>query len=129
MTEAEIQEMLSELSVLYGERDMLELDREALIDQVMTPEIKAKIAEINAEFADKQVAADERVAKLTNAIKAAVAEFGDTVSSQHLMAVYAKGRVSWDTAKLDGLAMVIPQLASARKEGQPSVTIRARGGK
>ncbi|CAK0771531.1 hypothetical protein CCP3SC15_4350001 [Gammaproteobacteria bacterium] len=40
------------------------------------------------------------------------------------MAVYTKGRVSWDSKKLDGMMILVPELASARKEGEPSVSIR-----
>ena len=39
-------------------------------------------------------------------------------------AIYAKGRISWDGSKLDGMMALIPQLKEARKEGTPSVRLR-----
>ncbi len=58
---------------------------------------------------------------LTEKVKAAFIENGESVKGASLHAVYSKGRVSWE---LEGLMMIIPQLKDARKEGDPSVTIR-----
>lgn len=40
------------------------------------------------------------------------------------MAVYNKGRVTWETKGLDGLMVAVPELAKFRKEGEPYVTFR-----
>lgn len=42
--------------------------------------------------------------------------------------VYAKGRVSYDVKSLDAYAVANPQVLAFRKEGEPSVSIRAVGG-
>ena len=55
---------------------------------------------------------------------AGVFTIGATVKANGLMAVYNKGRVSWDSKLLDGYAVAHPEILAARKEGDPSVTIR-----
>jgi hypothetical protein len=117
-------ELLDHLAELQAQRTLAELDKQVLIDSVLTPEIKAKLSDIDAEFADKVEVVDARIAEATNNIKQAIIRLGETVKGEHLQAVYMKGRVSWDTKTLDGLAIVMPQLNQARKEGEPSVSIR-----
>jgi hypothetical protein len=43
------------------------------------------------------------------------------------MAVWNKGRESWDGKKLSGMMALIPQLEQARKIGEPTVSIRKIG--
>lgn len=64
------------------------------------------------------------IAEQEAAVKAAVLTHGASVKGAHLQAVWSKGRVSWDTKKLDGLMIAVPQLAQCRSEGAPSVSIR-----
>jgi len=118
------QEKLNQLAEYMAQKELMELDKKKLIDAVYTDEIRAKIADIEAEFSDKSSGVDENIAAITKEIKDEVVALGDTVKGENLMAVYAKGRVSWDTKTLDGLMLAIPQLASARKQGDPSVSIR-----
>jgi len=100
------------------------LEEEDLIDY--TPEIKAKLQEIDAEFATQYEGVDANIAAITEAIKADVLTHGATVKGQHLMAVYAKGREGgWDGAKLKGFAMAHPEILAAKKpDGEPTVSIR-----
>jgi len=116
--------MLNELSDYQAGRDVLALNKQELINKVMTPEIKAKIAEIEDEFSPQFEAIDKKIAEQTENIKTVVIARGETVKGDHLMAVFTKGRVSWDGKKLDGMMSLIPQLKDARKEGEPSVSLR-----
>ena len=61
------------------------------------------------------------------AAKIAVLELGQTVKGDSAMFVWAKGKTTWDGGKLEGMAEIIPALKSARKVGQPSVSIREVG--
>jgi len=81
-------------------------------------------AEITAEFADKQDAVKDNIDKLTQEIKNATIQEGKTVKGQFYQAVYVRGRVTWITDMLDGMVIAFPELAKARKEGTPSVTLR-----
>ena len=118
------QEKLNQLAEYMAQKELMELDKKKLVDAVYTDEIRAKIADIELEFSEKTLGVDENINNLTKEIKDEVVALGDTVKGENLMAVYAKGRVSWDTKTLDGLMLAIPQLSTARKQGDPSVSIR-----
>ena len=117
-------EMLDTLAEYQYERDVAAMQKQELIDNVLTPEIKAKIADIEAEFRLTTATVDEKIADLTEQVKQAVIAEGQSVKGNYLHAVYNKGRISWDSKTLDGLAMVIPDILKARKEGEPSISIR-----
>ena len=87
--------------------------------------IAKRKAEIEAEFAGKAESVDENIRKLTEDIKANVKELGASVKSDYFHAIYVKGRVTWDTSKMDGYAVGHPEVLFMRKEGEPSVSIRA----
>ena len=118
-----IQEKLDKIADLKSAQSLRESEKQALIDQVLTPEIKTKIAEIEAEFAASDNITDT-INLLTEEVKSEVAQLGKTVKGTFLMAVYSKPRVSWDTKALDGYIVSHPELTQFRKEGAPSVSIR-----
>jgi len=49
----------------------------------------------------------------------------DKLSQVKSAAVFSHGRVSWDTSSLDQYAKTHPEIGSFRKEGNPSVSLRA----
>jgi hypothetical protein len=61
---------------------------------------------------------------LEGEIRAAVLEAGETLESDHLKAVWNKGRVTWNSRLLEGYAMAHPDILQARKEGAPTVSFR-----
>lgn len=104
--------------------DALELERQAARDAILTPELKQKVNEIDIEFSGKAQGAQANIAELTEQIKADVLASAKSVKTEHLQAVFAKGRVSWDTRGVEGFALAHPELMAYRKEGEPSVGIR-----
>jgi hypothetical protein len=122
-----IVEKLDRLAEFQSQRDILSLDKQAALDSVLTPEIKAKLAEIEAEFSDKAQSVNENIAALEAEIKADVLAHGETVRGSRLMAVWNKGRVSWDDKGLQGYMKAHPDLAEFRKQGEPSISIRVTG--
>ena len=117
-------EKLNQLDDFQAQKALLDLDKQSKIDQVLTPEIKQAIADIELEYAGMSEGVDENITKLTAEIKDDVIQLGGTVKGDHLMATWNKGRVSWDTKSLDGYAIAHPELTQFRKEGEPSVSIR-----
>lgn len=122
---------LDQLADFYAQRDALQLQQIELTNACVPEELKAQMEavkarqdEIAAEFADKHAAVASNIAALEAEIKADVLAGGKTVKGQFLMAVWSKGRVSWDTKALDGFAAAHPEIATFRKEGEPSVSIR-----
>jgi hypothetical protein len=87
-------------------------------------QVEQRKADIMDEFDDKSSGVLDNIAKLTTEIKAATIIEGKTVKGKYWQAVYVKGRVTWITDMLDGMCVAFPALLKARKEGEPSITLR-----
>ena len=108
---------------LNAAKEQIDFDLQAKVADVYK-QVEIRKQEISAEFSDKASGVLDNIAKLTVQIKAETKKLGKTVKGQFYQAVYVRGRVSWNNDMLDGMIAVIPQLAKARKEGEPSCTIR-----
>lgn len=117
-------ELLEQLENAYAQRDLLKIDYDQARDDAIPDEVEAALADIDAEFFPKRDAIDAKISALEEQVKAAVIEGGQTIKAGALMAMYMKGRVSWDNKKLEGMMALIPDLAKARSEGKPTVQIR-----
>lgn len=120
-------EILEQLTELYAQKDLLNIAKDEARDAAIPEEVEAALADIDAEFSPKLDAVAEKIESLEAQAKAAVLAEGATVKGGALQAVYSKGRITWDGKKLEGMASLLPQLADARKEGEPSVSIRKVG--
>lgn len=118
------QEKLNRLYELKTAMTETEERKQAEIDTILTPEILAQVEEIRKKWADTTESMTAEIAELEAEIKADVLAGKETVKGNKLMAVWNKGRVSWDGKKLDGMRALIPQLDTARKVADPTVTIR-----
>lgn len=107
--------------------DLINQEKQSLIDQVLTQEIKEKLAEIDAEFDPKIDELAQQKSMLEADIKQEVLSAGRTVKGTYHSFVWSKPRVSWDTKALDGYAAAHPEIERFRKVGSPSVSVR--GGK
>lgn len=121
-----ITEMLNQLSETKAAVDYYRMAWEQARDEILAP-VKAQLSDLDAEFTPMIAEAQERTTALEAQIKQTVLEHGASVKGDHLMAVWMKGRVSWDTRKLEGLMIALPQLNECRSEGTPSVSIRTIG--
>lgn len=117
-------EMLEALTELYAQRDLLTIDRKRAESAAMPQEVIDAMNDIAAEYAPKEIAVAEKIAQMEEEVKLAVTSEGATVKGGALQAVFAKGRVTWETKGLDGLMIAYPDLAKFRKVGAPSVSIR-----
>jgi len=120
----DISQKLDQLANFQAQRDVLELQKQALIDQLIPPEVKARIEEIEAEFDGKSEAVDANIAALEAEIREEVLRCGASVKSTFLHVVYNSGRVTWDTKKLEAFARNRPEVLEFRKQGQPFITIK-----
>jgi hypothetical protein len=120
----DISQKIDQLANFQAQRDVLELEKQSLIDQLIPPEIKARIEEIEAEFSGKREAVDEKITELESEIKEEVIRHGATVKGTFLRVVYHTGRITWDTKRLDGYARSRPEILEFRKQGEPFVSIQ-----
>ena len=114
--------MLDQLANFHAQRDVLNMTKQELIDQVLTPEIKARLDEIESEFAGKVEAVETNIATLEEQIRQDVLRHGNSVKSTFFRVTWHKGRVSWDTKSLDAYAEAHPEITSFRKQGDPYVS-------
>jgi hypothetical protein len=120
---ADIRQKLDQLANFQAEKDVLQIQKQELIDQFLTLEIRARLAEIEAEFQPRLEAVDQNIVDLETEIKRDVLASGATVRSTFLRAVWNKGRVTWDTKGMDDYAIFHPEILRYRKQGQPFVSI------
>ena len=104
--------------------DAINQEKQALIDQVLTPEIKEKLAEIDAEFDPKAEQISQQKSMLEAEIKQEILNAGRTIKGTFHSFVWSKPRVSWDTKALDGYATAHPEIAQFRSEGAATVSVR-----
>ena len=119
----EITYKLDQLANFFAQRDVLSLQKKELIDQVITPEIKARLEEIESEFAGKLEAVEANIEALEEDVRQAALRHGSSVRGSFLRVVWHKGRISWDTRSLDEYAELHPEVTAFRKQGDPYVSI------
>lgn len=119
-----IAEKLKRLQEFYTQREALEAEKQTLVDQVLTPEIRKRLEDIDAEFASKAEAVDANLAALEAEIKAEVLAHGESVKGEGIQAVWSKGRMTWDSKGLSTFAESHPEILEFQKTGEPSVSIR-----
>ena len=106
-----------------GLKQQIQLEIEAQTHDVYAA-INQKKQEIEMEFSGKADDADENIKKLEAEIKAEVKATGASVKGKYFHAVYVKGRITWNTDKMEAWIVDHPFLKDARKEGEPSITLR-----
>ena len=119
-----IDELMRNMENARAQLDDIMAHVATLKDEAVPVEVKAKLADIDDEFAPLIAGAQEIYADAEAAVKTAVAEHGATVKGQFLQAVWSKPRVTWDVKALDGYALNHPELFAFRTESKPSVSIR-----
>jgi hypothetical protein len=117
------QQVLEQLTEVYAKRDLINIAKQDAIPA----DVKKIIEDNDIAFSELLSQNAAQIAELESQAKEAVLAEGETIKCGALQAVYAKGRVSWDSKKLDGMMIIIPELSQARKQGEPSVSIRKVG--
>ena len=120
----DVYSLIEKYSDLVVGIDVINAEKQALIDGILTPEIKQKIAEFEEEFAQKLSGVSTEKSLLEEQIKEITINAGQTIKGTLHQFVYNKGRVSWDTKQLDGYAAAHPEIEKFRKVGAPSVSVR-----
>lgn len=119
----DVSQMLDGLADIRSRVERVAAAKQAFIDALL-----AGYADALDAYDVQSAALSAEAAELENAIKTAVASGGKTVKASSLQAVWAAGRVSWDSKGLEGVAVVMPEILKFRKVGEPSVSIRPVGG-
>ncbi len=116
---------LNRLADLRAAVDLTRMDYESKRDKVLD-KVRAELDALESEYQPLLEAAEHNASTLEAEIKNDVLLGGQSVITNVYQALYMKGRVTWDTAGIDKYAVAHPEVLQYRREGQPSVTLRAQ---
>jgi hypothetical protein len=116
-------EKLDALSEIQAHKTLLDIEYDEQRKKILAT-VQAELDALDIEINPQRNQLSEQYGVLEMEIKADVLAGGSTVHGKYMMAVWSKPRITWDSKQLDGLMIAIPQLAQARREGEPSVSIR-----
>lgn len=129
---SEIAWTLDLLSALKEAREEVLRAHAAAKEALLSPALRRRMQQLETAFQADLRPIEAQIDVQEELIRAATLSLGQTVRGQALMAVYNGGRITWNTAALDGfIAAGHPELAPFRQAGAPSVSLRpivARGG-
>lgn len=114
---------LDQLSELKAAADLTRLDYEAQRTEILKA-VQAELDALAAEYDPLMDIASSRITALEIEIKDGVLAHGASVRGGRLHAVFARGRVSWDTRALDVYSLSHPEVAGFRTQGAPTVSLR-----
>ena len=117
-------ELLEQLAQAESQAQLINAHFAQVRETILTPEIKAQLAQVDEEQAQASAAIVAGINSLREQVKTAVIATGATVKGSMFQAVYIKGRDSVDIAGLKGYAKVHPEVLEFIETGAPSVTIR-----
>lgn len=120
----ETTEKLDLLSELQKEVETLNYEQQARLNSAIPEEIKTKLADINAEYVEKLLVVSNKIANLETEVRQDVLHIGSTVRGKFLLAIWNKGKTTWDTDGLNGYAVAHPEISIFKKPHEPTVTIR-----
>ncbi|UYN90844.1 MAG: hypothetical protein KIT70_05660 [Anaerolineales bacterium] len=122
MTNEEILSLMNQYVEMKAQAAQHESEKQRLIEDTLPPDVRQRVAEIEAEFAGKSQVAEEALAQLEEKIKAAVVAAQANVAVEGMKASYHSGRVTWDSKGLDEAMASNPQIAEAigqyKKQGK-----------
>jgi len=100
------------------------MEKQALLDSILTEEQKQKIKDIQEEFNPIEKEQETRKQKLESEIIMDVGQLGESVTTDKIQAVYVDGRIKVDTKALMLIAKEHPEIRQTISQGDPYVTIR-----
>jgi seryl-tRNA synthetase len=108
---------------MMNKRNEIHAEVEAKTKDVYV-QVAQRKSEIEAEFSGKAEDVEANIRKLEAEIKAEVKDGKKSIKGNFFHAVYVSGRITWNTDKMEAWLVDHPFLKDARKEGEPSVTLR-----
>ena len=124
--EKQIIQQLNDLHGAHLKREVLELKKQDAMNNVITDEIKQQLKDIEAEFAPDFEQVDNYIKDLEAQVKEMGVQYGGSVDSEFMKAVFNKGRSSWDSKKLEGMALVYPAILECQKTGSPYISLKKK---
>lgn len=118
----EITAKLDRLAELRQTADATRIDFEKKRAEILKS-LQPQLDALDAEFTPLLETTQERIEQLESEIRAGVLQHGATVRGKFLRAVFARGRIAWDTKGLDTYAQQHPEVTAFRHQGEPYVSL------
>jgi 5-methylcytosine-specific restriction endonuclease McrA len=118
-----ITDELNELAELESRLEALEEEKKARKEEILTPEMQARLDAIDEEYSKLVEPLDESISAIRSRIKERSEHYRLTVKGSEFQAVWRSGPVKWDTKGLDEYAKTHPEIIQYRKEGKGSAAI------
>jgi hypothetical protein len=115
---------LERLTNLRAAVDVTRLDYEAKRSEILS-QIQGALDSLETEYGPLLESAEENISGLEAEIRTDVLLYGESVQGGAYRAVYTHGRVSWDNDGMAKYAASHPEIMRFRKQGEPSVSLRA----
>lgn len=117
------QQLLDHIGDLFMQEEYLKSEKTKLLDQVIPPQIRAEINDIEAEFESKQAAVETQIAEAKKLLSPLVAIVGHSMKGKGARAVLTPAKDEWNDKILEKLALIWPEINNARIPGKPVVRI------
>ena len=121
--EERITDELNELAELESQLEALEVEKKARKEEILTPEMRARLDAIDEEYSKLAEPLDESISVLRARIKERTEQYRLTVKGSGFQVVWRSGPVKWDSKGLEEYAKTHPELLQYRKEGKGSAAI------
>ena len=103
----------------------MEMTEQGLLDWLNILATKRYILEAKkAEFDRENADLIDEIAEIEANVKEAVLAKRETVKTDRMVAVWNKGKETWDGKILTGYAVAHPEILAAKKTGKPTVSFR-----
>jgi len=126
---SDVEKLLEELTEIEDQVAVLHLQRDEARAKALTPSVKAELEAIDAELWPRLQHGGSLIQSYREKVKAGVLALGESIRAGRLLAIYANGKVSWDTKGLLGYAKAHKEVREFMTEHEPTVSIRWMDGK
>lgn len=121
--EERITQELNELNSLNSQREALEAEKQARIDEIITPELLKRVRAIEEEYDGYIEPLDESISELRGRIRKRTEHNRFSVKGVGFHAIWRRGPVKWDNDGLEEYAKTHPEILQYRKEGKGSAIV------
>jgi 5-methylcytosine-specific restriction endonuclease McrA len=121
--EERITQELNELNDLNVQRETLEAERQARIDEILTPELLARVKSIEEEYDGYIEPLDEAISELQERIERRTEQNRFSVKGIGYHAIWRRGAVKWDNDGLEEYSITHLEILQYRKEGKGSAIV------
>jgi hypothetical protein len=115
---------LNVLANLKAKKEAIRLSKQAKIDEILGPELRQRIAAVEAAYEMDEAGVTESIEEMTAIVKAACVEAGTTIKGEFNQVVFSSPRAIWNDAMLMGYAVDHPEILPFRSMSKPSAQIR-----